>query len=226
MSDGVKSRERSRPTGKAHPAKPASARQTKPASTKAQRRAAFKAAQAAAARRRRQLKIGALTGGLALIVIVVSYLVVSGNDKPTSATISSPCGSVAFPPVPADADPALCTKPTVGKGAGEVTELKITTLVKGKGAAATSGQTISVNYVGVSYKSGAEFDASWKRRQPFSFQLGAGGVIQGWDQGLAGVTVGSRVQLDIPSTLAYGDNPGGGRPGGALRFVVDLLAVG
>jgi peptidylprolyl isomerase len=226
VSDGVKSRERDQPAGKAHSAKPASAKQTRLASTKAQRRAAFKAAKAAAARRRRQLKIGALTGGLLLVVIVVLVLVVGGNDKPTSPTASSPCGSAVFPPVPAGADPALCTKPTVGIGAGELAELKVTTLVKGKGAAAAAGQTISVNYVGVSFKSGAEFAASWTDRQPHSFRLGAGSVIQGWDQGLVGVTVGSRVQLDIPSNLAYGDNPGGGRPGGPLRFVVDLLAAG
>jgi peptidylprolyl isomerase len=79
-----------------------------------------------------------------------------------------------------------------------------------------------VNYVGVSYLTGAEFDASWNRSDPFVFQLGENQVIDGWDQGLVGVKEGSRVQLDIPSELAYGDN---GRLPGPLRFVIDVLAV-
>ncbi len=75
----------------------------------------------------------------------------------------------------------------------------------------------------MAYPTGKEFDASWNRGEPFSFTLGQGGVIKGWDQGLAGVTVGSRVQLDIPADLAYGENPADGQPGGPLRFVVDVL---
>jgi len=82
-----------------------------------------------------------------------------------------------------------------------------------------------VNYVGVSFKDGTEFDSSWKNSQALTTQIGVGSVIQGWDKGLVGVKVGSRVQLDIPSAQAYGDNPTGGRPGGALRFVVDVLAA-
>jgi peptidylprolyl isomerase len=113
----------------------------------------------------------------------------------------------------------------VTAGEGSITELKKTTLIEGKGAAVQQGQTISVNYVGVNYGDGKEFDASWKKSEPFSFAVGTGGVIQGWDQGLIGVKVGSRVQLDIPSAMAYGDNPGGGRPAGALRFVVDVLSA-
>jgi peptidylprolyl isomerase len=119
----------------------------------------------------------------------------------------------------------LSKQPAVTGGTGAVTKLKTTTLIPGTGAAVQSGQTIDVNYVGVTYAGGKEFDASWRRSQAFSFQVGAGNVIKGWDQGLIGVKVGSRVQLDIPADLAYGDNPGGGRPGGALRFVVDVLAA-
>jgi peptidylprolyl isomerase len=77
----------------------------------------------------------------------------------------------------------------------------------------------------VKYASGEEFDSSWKRSQAFDFQLG-GQVIQGWNQGLVGVKVGSRVQLDIPGSLAYGDkDDGSGSPFGPLRFVVDVLAA-
>ena len=108
-----------------------------------------------------------------------------------------------------------------------MTELKVTTLVEGAGAAAATGQSLTVNYVGVSYKTGTQFDASWdgQNPKPYTFELGAGGVIPGWDQGLVGVKVGSRVQLDIPSALAYGDNPSDGRPAGPLRFVVDVLSA-
>ena len=112
----------------------------------------------------------------------------------------------------------------VRKGDGALTKLAVTTLIKGTGAGVIAGQQVTVNYVGVSYKTGEEFDSSWKRQQTFDFQVGAGRVIKGWDEGLVGVTVGSRVQLDIPADLAYGDNAASG-PSGPLRFVVDVLAV-
>ena len=93
------------------------------------------------------------------------------------------------------------------------------------GPGAQSGQTVTVNYVGVKYQSGEEFDASWDRGQPFPVQLGTGSVIEGWDKGLIGAKQGSRLQIDIPSALAYGDNPPEGYPAGPLRFVVDVLSV-
>jgi len=106
-----------------------------------------------------------------------------------------------------------------------VTKLTTTTLIEGKGDPVRAGQTINVNYVGVTYADGKEFDSSWSRSQPFSFQVGAGNVIKGWDEGLIGVKVGSRVQLDIPADLAYGAHPSGGQPAGALRFIVDVLSA-
>ena len=121
------------------------------------------------------------------------------------------------------AGPSLEVKPVVTGGTGDVTKLNVTTIVKGEGAAVRSGQTITVNYVGVDYKTGTEFDSSWKSGKPATFEIGTRKVIPGWDQGLVGVTVGSRVQLDIPSDLAYGDNPTNGEPPGDLRFVVDIL---
>ena len=99
----------------------------------------------------------------------------------------------------------------------------MTPLVEGKGAATKACQSLVVNYVGVNYKTGAEFDSSWKNSQTFTVTIGAGQVIKGWDQGLVGVKVGSRVQLDIPSDLAYGD--GSGPTNGPLRFVVDVLSA-
>ena len=127
--------------------------------------------------------------------------------------------------MPDGADPALAQKPVATKGEGTLAKLTATTLIEGTGPAAQAGQQITVNYVGVTYTDGKEFDSSWSRSQAFPFQLGVGQVIPGWDQGLVGAKVGSRIQLDIPADLAYGDNPGNGAPGGALRFVVDVLAV-
>jgi peptidylprolyl isomerase len=100
-------------------------------------------------------------------------------------------------------------------------------LIVGSGPEAKVGQTVTVNYVGVLYKGGKEFDASWKRNEPFSFPLGKGQVIAGWDQGVAGMKVGGRRELIIPSALAYGVKGSPPTiPGNApLVFVVDLLGT-
>lgn len=184
--------------------------------TKAEKRAAAKAAATRAAARRRRIRAatGALAG-LAVIGLIVAVFLINRSGGTGGG----------FPQLPAGADPALATKPTTGAGTGDLTKLTVTPLIEGKGPAAAAGQTITVNYVGVSFRTGTEFDASWKRSQPFSFTLGAGNVIPGWDQGLIGVKLGSRVQLDIPSDLAYGDDPAGGRPTGPLRFIVDVLGL-
>ena len=218
---------------------PAEARR---AQQKARKHAAREAAlKQAAARRRRN----ALLGGFAAIVVVVvaAILITSltgGSSKKSVASTPSAAASApastpaspppsaaasAFPPLPAGADKALKTKPVVKAGTGTVTALKVKTLIKGKGTAVTSGESVTVNYVGVTYKDGKEFDSSWKSSTAFTFTIGQGGVIQGWDKGLLGVKVGSRVQLDIPQSLAY-PNPAAGDPVGTLRFVVDVLAAG
>lgn len=200
--------------------------------TKAERRAAAQAAmaKAAAVKRRSQVISWSVAGVVAVGLIAAAILVFSGmengDDKDVATSSSASAKPAAsFPPLPEGADPALGTKPKVTAGSGELTALTVTPIIEGKGPAATAGQTISVNYVGVSYKTGEEFDASWSGSEPFSFQLGGGNVIKGWDQGLVGVKVGSRVQLDIPSDLAYGDDAAGGAPTGPLRFVVDVLSA-
>ena len=106
-------------------------------------------------------------------------------------------------------------------------ELGIDDLVVGDGDEATAGAKVTVHYVGVSFSSGEEFDASWDRGQPFEFRLGKGQVIPGWDQGVAGMRVGGRRRLTIPSAMAYGARGAGGviKPHEPLVFVVDLLAV-
>jgi len=97
----------------------------------------------------------------------------------------------------------------------------------GEGDEATPGSTVSVHYVGVSWSTGEQFDASWDRMEPFRFGLGAGQVIQGWDQGVAGMRVGGRRTLHIPPHLGYGARGAGGviKPNETLIFVVDLLDV-
>ena|SRR5690242_481894 len=119
-------------------------------------------------------------------------------------------------------------RPEIEKPAGDVPfDLGIDDIVVGEGEEATAGQTVDVHYVGVAFSTGEEFDASWNRGQPFSFKLGKGQVIPGWDQGVAGMRVGGRRKLTIPSALAYGARGAGGviKPHEPLVFVVDLLAV-
>ena len=104
--------------------------------------------------------------------------------------------------------------------------LQITDLVVGEGEEAKAGQTVSVNYRGT-LQNGKEFDSSYGRG-PFSFPLGAGRVIKGWDEGVAGMKVGGKRQLVIPSDLAYGSRGAGGviPPDATLLFDVELLNVG
>lgn len=120
------------------------------------------------------------------------------------------------------------TKPkvTVPKGAPPK-QLVIKELEEGTGAEAKAGDEVAVQYVGVNYKNGKEFDSSWSRNEPFAFQLGVGQVIPGWDQGIEGMKVGGRRELVIPPELAYGEvgSPPAIGPNETLVFVVDLLAV-
>jgi len=105
--------------------------------------------------------------------------------------------------------------------------LVITDDVVGDGDEAASGHDVTVHYVGVSWSTGRQFDASWDRMEPFRFGLGAGQVIKGWDQGVAGMKVGGRRTLHIPPQLGYGAQGAGGviAPNETLIFVVDLLGV-
>lgn len=106
-------------------------------------------------------------------------------------------------------------------------ELLVEEIVVGTGGEARPGQTAVVHYVGVGVSSGEEFDASWNRGEPFTFPLGAGYVIKGWDQGVVGMRVGGRRRLVIPARLGYGDQGAGSviAPGETLIFVVDLVEL-
>ena len=106
-------------------------------------------------------------------------------------------------------------------------DLLVEEIIIGTGDEATAGQTAVVHYVGVAASNGEEFDASWNRGDSFSFPLGSGHVIQGWDRGVVGMKVGGRRRLVIPAHLGYGDRGAGGviAPGETLIFVVDLLEL-
>lgn len=120
-------------------------------------------------------------------------------------------------------------KPHVYVPAGEAppAALTIEDIEVGEGPEAASGQQVDVHYVGVSWRTRKQFDASWDRGDVFSFGLGEGQVIKGWDQGVAGMKVGGRRRIVIPPQLAYGKRGAGGviGPDETLVFVVDLLGV-
>lgn len=106
-------------------------------------------------------------------------------------------------------------------------DLVVEDLSIGDGAEAGAGHTVKAHYVGVAWSTGEEFDASWNRGTPLEFQIGVGQVIQGWDQGIAGMKVGGRRKLIVPPDLGYGDRGAGDAiaPGETLIFVVDLVST-
>ncbi|MFI7117541.1 FKBP-type peptidyl-prolyl cis-trans isomerase [Amycolatopsis sp. NPDC049868] len=119
-------------------------------------------------------------------------------------------------------------KPQIDRPEGPApSDLEKSDLTVGEGQEAKAGDTVSVHYVGVSHSTGDQFDASWDRGEPLRFGLGAGQVIPGWDQGVAGMKVGGRRKLVIPPHLAYGERGAGGviKPNETLIFVVDLIGV-
>ena len=112
-------------------------------------------------------------------------------------------------------------------GADPSYQLELEDIVVGEGDEAVSGSTVEVHYVGVSWATGKQFDASWDRGDTFKFGLGQGQVIAGWDQGVAGMKVGGRRRITIPPMLGYGKRGAGGviGPDETLVFVVDLIGV-
>src|SRR5579863_8095555 len=115
--------------------------------------------------------------------------------------------------VPSDQDPSY--------------QLELEDITVGDGDEAVAGRIVEVHYVGVSWNTGQQFDASWDRGSTFKFGLGKGQVIAGWDQGVVGMRVGGRRRITIPPMLAYGKRGAGGviGPDETLVFVVDLIAV-
>jgi peptidylprolyl isomerase len=140
----------------------------------------------------------------------------TGTTSPTSTTATTPSSG------------PLSKEPTVKPPSGPPpTTLVTKDLVKGTGAEATLGKPITVNYTGVLYHGGKEFDSSWKRGEPASFSLEQGKLIAGWTQGIPGMKVGGRRELIIPASLAYGakGSPPSIPPNEPLVFVIDLLGT-
>lgn len=106
-------------------------------------------------------------------------------------------------------------------------DLVLDDITVGNGAEARPGTVVEVHYVGVAWSTNRQFDASWDRQETFEFRLGAGQVISGWDEGVAGMKVGGRRRLTIPPHMGYGAAGAGGviKGGETLVFVVDLLNV-
>ncbi len=159
-------------------------------------------------------KLGILVGLLVLIGALVAVILIGRGGGSDDAGGGDLADLSAKPVIEASSD----TPPTT---------LETEDIVVGDGAEAKEGDTVSVQYVGALFDSGEEFDASWDRGEPFEFQLGGGQVIQGWDQGVAGMKVGGRRMLTIPPDLGYGEQGSPPNiPGGAtLVFVVDLEDV-
>lgn len=166
---------------------------------------------------------------LALAGAALALAGCGGGDK----TSNIPDGSGDTAPTEAAATPTTETapaasKPKVGKGKGKPPKkVEVIDLKKGKGTAAKDGDKLSMNYVGVLFDTGKEFDNSYDRGEPFQFTLGGGEVIPGWDKGIKGMKPGGRRKLIIPPADGYGaqgqppDIPGDS----TLVFIVDLVSV-
>ena len=150
---------------------------------------------------------------------------VSATTPTTATSATSTTASVATP-----TSGPLSKEPTFSVPKGPAPKkLVIKNLITGKGAAVKDGDTVYVNYVGKLYSNGKVFDASWKDTpgKTFSFTVGAGSVIPGWDKGLVGMKVGGRRELIIPPSLAYKNQKAGTIPANStLVFVVDLVKIG
>ena len=197
----------------------------------------------AKAERSAAVKRNVLRWSLAAVLAIAAVVLIAwiggaftGDDE-TETTI--PDITVPVETVPVDTTPEVTTAPGDSTPADEAsgkpsvlvpeeppTELEVTVIEEGTGEPAEAGDTVEVNYVGVRSEDGVEFDNSYDRGSPFSFTIGAGQVIDGWDQGVEGATEGSIIQLDIPADLAYGDADRGViRPGDALSFVIEIVSI-
>jgi peptidylprolyl isomerase len=167
-----------------------------------------------------------------LACLALAVFAACGDDEEQAAAPAATATPTEAPAQPADVGQIskdLDEEPQIEKPAGDPpAELETTDVVEGKGKAAKPGDNVSVQYTGVSWSTGVKFDASWNRNaEPFTFPLGGGQVIPGWDQGVAGMKVGGRRLLVIPPDLAYGaQSPSPDiAPNETLIFVVDLEKI-
>jgi peptidylprolyl isomerase len=151
-----------------------------------------------------------------------------GENPPPPAAEEQTTTSEPSPSEQREALKDTGVKPVIPRPSGSPPRrLQKEDIVRGKGPAAKSGDTLTVHYAGVTFSTGEEFDASWNSGQPFIFELGAGKVIAGWDKGMVGMRRGGRRILTIPPEQAYGPagQPPTIGPNETLVFVVDLLAI-
>ncbi len=154
------------------------------------------------------------------------------QTTPTTTTPQESAAPKARKVQPSAGEADIDSKPKVPKGKGDPpSKLVVQDLIVGKGKTARAGDTVTVQYVGVLFDNGKQFDASWQGGKPgegFQFPLGAGQVIPGWDQGVVGMREGGRRKLIIPADLAYGAQgfPPDIPPDAALIFDIDLEKAG
>jgi peptidylprolyl isomerase len=175
------------------------------------------------------VKVRALLAALAAAALLGFAGCGDDDDSGDSGSAATATDTAPEPAPSPETSADTTTKPKVEVPEGEPPAgLEIEDIKEGDGATAKAGDNVTVEYVGVSYSTGKQFDASWDNGQPFTFPLGQGQVIPGWDQGVPGMKVGGRRQLVIPPDLAYGEqgSPPDIKPNETLIFVVDLLSVG
>jgi peptidylprolyl isomerase len=154
-----------------------------------------------------------------------SSLVSCGSDSSSSDTVPA-TADTAVDDASSATDTASTAEPKVTLPKVAPTKLVITDITDGEGVGAVAGDLLAVHYVGVLSSDGTRFDGNFGS-SPFSFTLGKGQVIKGWDEGLLGMKAGGMRQLDIPADLAYGDSGSGDviKPGAALSFVVEMMGI-
>ncbi len=170
-----------------------------------------------------------------IAVVALASVAACGDDDDSSNGGGSGSGATqqetSTETSPADAEAALkdtSTKPVIPKPTGSPPrKLVKEDIVKGTGPGAKKGDTVVVHYVGMNFSNGQEFDASWDSGAPFPVQLGTGGVIAGWEQGLIGIKKGGRRKLTIPPELGYGAQgyPPDIPPNETLVFVIDAVSI-
>ncbi|WP_034214335.1 FKBP-type peptidyl-prolyl cis-trans isomerase [Actinoplanes subtropicus] len=195
------------------------------------------------ARRRGQALGGAIAGVAVVVILAIVFITVKPDKSDKSAAAFAPASAAPSAAAPSEAAPseaapseaapsesapapvsvktpaALAKEPKVTAGGKTaLAKLVVTPLVQGTGPKVQKGQSLTANYKVVSYATGQVIDSSWGKT-PFVTPIGVGKVIPGFDQAIPGQRVGSRLQIDVPAALAYGEQQGD------LRFVVDILGA-